>query len=121
LALVAAVYWINIFNFMDGIDGIAASEALFVIGGSAALALLQGAPTDGLLLWWFIAIAVASLAFLLLNWPPARIFMGDIGSAYLGFMIAYAAVTSSASGWLTLWQWLILVALFLADATITLT
>ena len=67
LALVAAVYWINIFNFMDGIDGIAGTEAAFALAVTAGLAIAQGAPADTPLLWWFIAIAVATLAFLLLN------------------------------------------------------
>lgn len=120
LALVAAVYWINIFNFMDGIDGLAGSEAALVLAAAVALALMQGAPADTPLVWWLVAVAVASTAFLVLNWPPARIFMGDAGSTYLGFMIAFAAFTTIALGWVTLWQWLILVALFLADATITL-
>jgi Fuc2NAc and GlcNAc transferase len=120
LVLIAAVYWINIFNFMDGIDGLAASEAAFIVAAASVLAIGNGAPADSSLLWWLIAVAVATLAFLLLNWPPARIFMGDAGSTYLGFMIAFAAFTTIALGWLTIWQWLLLVALFLVDATLTL-
>lgn len=120
LVIVATVYWTNIFNFMDGIDGLAASEAIFALVSAVVLATASGAPTDSPLLWWLIAIAVATLAFLLMNWPPARIFMGDAGSTYLGFMIAFAAFTTIALGWLTLCQWLILVALFVCDATITL-
>jgi len=120
LALIAAVYWINIFNFMDGIDGLAASEAAFIFAAATFLAITRSAPADSPLLWWLIAVAVATVAFLVLNWPPARIFMGDAGSTYLGFMIAFAAFTTIALGWLTIWQWLILVTLFLTDATLTL-
>ena len=118
--LLAAVYWINIFNFMDGIDGIAASEAIFILLAAAGLALVGGAEMASPLLWWFIAIAAAAAGFLALNWPPARIFMGDAGSTYLGFMLAYAGFATIAAGWLSLWQCLILVALFLADSTLTL-
>ena len=120
LALIAAVYWINIFNFMDGIDGIAASEAIFILAAAVLLALSADASLESPTLWWLVAIVAATLTFLLLNWPPARIFMGDAGSTYLGFMIAFAAFTTIAFGWLALWQWLILVALFLTDTTITL-
>lgn len=120
LALVAAVYWINIFNFMDGIDGIAGTEAAFVLAAAAGLAISHGASADAPLFWWLISVVAATLAFLLLNWPPARIFMGDAGSTYLGFMIAFAAFTTIALGWVTIWQWLLLVALFVCDATLTL-
>jgi Fuc2NAc and GlcNAc transferase len=120
LALIAAVYWINIFNFMDGIDGLAASEAAFIFAAAALLAISNGAPADSPMLWWLLAITVATLGFLVLNWPPARIFMGDAGSTYLGFMIAFAAFATIALGWLTIWQWLLLVALFVIDATLTL-
>lgn len=118
--LLATVYWINIFNFMDGIDGIAGSEAVFILLAAALLAAVGGVDPASPLLWWLVAIAAATCAFLALNWPPARIFMGDAGSTYLGFMLAYAGFATIAAGWLTLWQWLILVALFLADATLTL-
>lgn len=121
LVVIATVYWTNIFNFMDGIDGIAASEAIFVLLSAVVLAILGGVPADHPLLWWVIAIAAATFAFLLMNWPPARIFMGDAGSTYLGFMIAFVAFTTIATGWLTMFQWMILVATFVVDATLTLT
>lgn len=121
LLVLAGVYWINLFNFMDGIDGLAASQAAFMLLAAAALAL---AATPGLLdhpgLWWLIALAAASLGFLCLNWPPARIFMGDAGSTYLGFVIAILALLTISWGWLALWQWAILGAPFVTDATVTL-
>lgn len=115
----AAVYWLNIFNFMDGIDGLAGAQGAFMLSGAVALALIAtsgGNPH----LWWFAAVAVAVAGFLVLNWPPAKIFMGDAGSLYLGFLIAHAALVTIANGWLSGWQWLLLGALFLADATTTL-
>ncbi len=120
LLVLAAVYWTNIFNFMDGIDGLAASQALFMFAAAVLLMLQSQATPETLLVWWLAAIAAACLAFLLLNWPPAKIFMGDAGSTYLGFMLAYTAFATIAAGWLTLWQWLIIGALFIADATLTL-
>jgi Fuc2NAc and GlcNAc transferase len=118
--VVAAVYWINIFNFMDGIDGLAASQALVMLLGAAFLALASGTPLNAPMIWWMFAIAAASLGLLVLNWPPASIFMGDAGSTYLGFMLVYLAYATIAAGWLNLAQWLILSALFVTDATITL-
>lgn len=118
--VLAAVYWINIFNFMDGIDGLAASEAAFILGAAAVLSLAAPGATGDPHLWWMVGLAAAALGFLLLNFPPARIFMGDAGSTCLGFMIAFFALWTIAAEWLSLWQWAILVALFAADATVTL-
>lgn len=113
--------WINLYNFMDGIDGLAGSEAVFLLGGAALLAWLAvpGVIEDPRL-WWMLGLAAAALGFLLLNWPPARIFMGDAGSLYLGLMTAFFALTTTLSFWLSPWQWLILAALFLADSLTTL-
>lgn len=113
--------WINLYNFMDGIDGLAGSEAVFLFAGAALLAWLAvpGVIEDPRL-WWMLGLAAAALGFLLLNWPPARIFMGDAGSLYLGLMTAFFALTTMLSFWLSPWQWLILAALFLADSLTTL-
>jgi Fuc2NAc and GlcNAc transferase len=116
--VLAAVYWINAFNFMDGIDGLAASQAIFMIG--AALFLVFNVAGSSPLMLWMLAVAAATLGLLLFNWPPAKIFMGDAGSTYLGFMIAFAALSTIAAGWLDVFQWLILGALSITDATITL-
>jgi len=119
-AIVGTVYWVNIFNFMDGIDGIAASQAAYMLGGAALLAVVaQPVLLEQPFFWWLVATAAAAAAFLALNWAPAKIFMGDAGSYFLGFIIAFFALATVALGWLTLWQWLILGALFIADATVT--
>jgi Fuc2NAc and GlcNAc transferase len=121
VALIAAVYWINIFNFMDGIDGIAAAQAMFMLLGALLLLLLRdpdalGGGAGAML----IGLAGATLGFLALNWPPAKIFMGDAGSTYLGFLLALMALSTIADGLLSLPQWLILGALFVVDASVTL-
>jgi UDP-N-acetylmuramyl pentapeptide phosphotransferase/UDP-N-acetylglucosamine-1-phosphate transferase len=77
--------FINAFNFMDGTDGIAGVQAL-IAGGAWSLALRADAEPSGAVL--AVAITGASLGFLLLNWSPASIFMGDVGSALLGFLLA---------------------------------
>ena len=89
----------NAYNFMDGVDGIAGSQALVAgVGWLSAGYALQ----DPLLAAAGAGIATASLGFLFFNWPPASIFMGDVGSSFLGFSLAalavYAATTSPAVG-----------------------
>ncbi len=113
--------WINLFNFMDGIDGLAASEAIFLLLGAALVATLaEPRLVDDPRMWWMVGVAAACAGFLLLNWPPARLFMGDVGSTYLGLMTAFFALTTITSFWLSVWQWLILGALFIADSLTTL-
>jgi Fuc2NAc and GlcNAc transferase len=121
MAVVVATYWVNLFNFMDGIDGIAAAQAMFMGLAGALLAVVANPAAGGEpVVWLLIGIAAASFGFLLLNWPPAKIFMGDAGSTYLGFVIAVLALISVGAGWLTLMQWVILAAAFVTDATVTL-
>lgn len=81
-AFVAAVVLANVWNFMDGIDGIAASQALLV---AAAWAVFAG---EGPVLWLAAALAAAAAGFLPFNFPKARIFLGDVGSGALGYALA---------------------------------
>ncbi|WP_158904648.1 glycosyltransferase family 4 protein [Burkholderia sp. L27(2015)] len=121
LLIVTAMWWLNLFNFMDGIDGLAAMQAAFMLSVAAALAAILHPVAIGSALWcWMLALAAASVGFLLLNWPPARIFMGDVGSTYLAFMIFALALMSVSEGWLSYASWLVLGALFIVDATVTL-
>lgn len=111
LGALMIVWLVNLYNFMDGIDAIAGIEALTVAVGAALLAADSGAGgVLGLL-------ALAVLGFLVWNWPPAKIFMGDVGSAFLGFVFAALALFA---GGLSLWGWLILLGVFIVDATWTL-
>lgn len=102
---------------MDGIDGIAGVEAVTVAAGAALLLWVRG---DAAMAGVLVLLAAAVLGFLAWNWPPARIFMGDVGSAYLGFVLGVMALATSAEGPLNLWVWLILLAVFITDATVTL-
>lgn len=121
LIVLAVVAFINLFNFMDGIDGLAAGEAIFLLLGAALLAVVRMPGVEfHPFLWWMVALAGAVLGFLPFNWPPARIFMGDTGSTYLGLMIGFFAFVTISGAWLTPWQWLILAGLFLADGVVTL-
>ena len=110
------LWFINLFNFMDGIDGIAAVETIGIGIGIYAIGgvFMPIAAGHGQAL----TVAAAVAGFLWWNWQPARIFLGDVGSVPLGFLLGWLLLTLSASG-----QWpaaLILPGYFLADATVTL-
>jgi Fuc2NAc and GlcNAc transferase len=115
---VAIVWSINLFNFMDGIDGLAASEAIFVFCAAAALSVFGGSVSAALSAE--LLLASACLGFLVFNWPPARIFMGDVGSGYLGYAIAVLAFASSRNNPTAPFVWLTLGGVFFVDATTTL-
>jgi UDP-N-acetylmuramyl pentapeptide phosphotransferase/UDP-N-acetylglucosamine-1-phosphate transferase len=107
------VWFVNLFNFMDGIDGIAGSEAVAIGLGVALIAasdIALGAPAT--------AIIGAALGFLVWNWMPARIFLGDVGSVPLGYLLGYLLYQLALRG--ESQAALILPSYFLADATITL-
>jgi Fuc2NAc and GlcNAc transferase len=121
LALIAGVWWINLFNFMDGIDGIAGTQALFMLIAAAALSAWHRPSLVSSGEWmWMLAIAAAVIAFLQFNWPPATIFMGDVGSTWLAYVLFVIAMMSVRDGWLAIPTWLILGGLFIADSTTTL-
>ncbi|MDL1862092.1 glycosyltransferase family 4 protein [Betaproteobacteria bacterium PRO7] len=115
VSVVAVCWLLNLYNFMDGIDGIAAGEAVSVALAAALIAGLVGVSTPGLLL-----LAAAAAGFLALNWPPARIFMGDAGSGFLGYVFGVYLLFSANTDARLVWVWVILLAVFWVDATITL-
>ncbi|MGH8501288.1 MAG: MraY family glycosyltransferase [Gammaproteobacteria bacterium] len=114
---VAGAWLLNLYNFMDGIDGLAAGEAIAVLG-CACLIIAAANPDESLL--YLGLLGAATLGFLPWNWPPARIFMGDIGSGFLGFGLAVLAIYTANSGALSIWSWVILLSVFIVDATVTL-
>jgi Fuc2NAc and GlcNAc transferase len=116
LRVLTVAWMLNLFNFMDGIDGLAASEGAFILLGGAALALAGGSSMTGPAL----IAGAACLGFLKWNWPRAAIFMGDVGSGYLGYTIAVIALYSAQTSGVNLYAWAMLAALFLVDATLTL-
>jgi Fuc2NAc and GlcNAc transferase len=118
VTVISVVWFLNLFNFMDGIDGIAISEAVFIGAAGAVLAALNGAPVG--IVMAMLALAAACLGFWPLNWPPARMFMGDVGSGFLGFVVGVLALATIHSGTLSVWTWILLSGTFLADATVTL-
>lgn len=110
------VWSINLFNFMDGIDGIATTEAIFV---AAALAGFMWGIDPHLSLL-VLCFAVICAGFLVWNWPPAKIFMGDVGSGFIGFMLGVLIVLCSHIQSIFGFIGLILFAVFVVDASVTL-
>jgi Fuc2NAc and GlcNAc transferase len=116
---VLAIGWtLNLFNFMDGIDGIAGSEAVFIAWAGSALTIWMGLGSHGAAA--ALVFGAACAGFLWWNWPPARIFMGDTGSGYVGFVIAVLALAAGRHAPAAMWIWLILGGVFFVDATVTL-
>lgn len=113
----AIVWMTNLYNFMDGIDGIAGMEAAFVGLAAAALLFASGDIPLALLC---LGLFSGATGFLVWNWPPAKIFMGDVGSGFLGLTLAIIALLSHVHGSMSLWAWLLLLACFIADASVTL-
>jgi Fuc2NAc and GlcNAc transferase len=118
VAVVIIIWTTNLFNFMDGIDGLAGSEAAFVTGAGACINWLQGGSPG--LTAAMLCLAGASLGFLRWNWPPARIFMGDVGSGFIGFSLAVLGLAASTMSVFPIEAWAILGGVFLVDATVTL-
>lgn len=116
---VAALLWvwfINLFNFMDGIDGISGVQSITICLGIILIGIIV--PELGVYAPYAALLLGASAGFLVWNWPPAKIFLGDVGSAPLGFLLGWLLLSLAAKGeWATA---LILPAYYLADATITL-
>jgi UDP-N-acetylmuramyl pentapeptide phosphotransferase/UDP-N-acetylglucosamine-1-phosphate transferase len=110
------LWFVNLFNFMDGIDGLAGTEAAMIGLGLALIGLLTG--SDATQVWTGLAVAGAAGGFLIWNWQPARVFMGDVGSVPLGFLLGWILLRTAADG-----QWaaaLLIPLYFVTDATITL-
>lgn len=112
----AWIWFINLFNFMDGIDGISGVETIALgIGASVVFGLGGGAPVFG---QFGAAIAGAALGFLWWNWQPAKVFLGDVGSVPLGLLLGWLLLELAAAG-----QWpaaIILPLYYLADSGLTL-
>jgi Fuc2NAc and GlcNAc transferase len=117
ISTVAIVWFLNMYNFMDGIDGIAASQAVFMCAGMALLGLFS--TGIAYIAAAAVVLGAASCGFLLWNWPPAKIFMGDVGSGYLGFAFAVLGLASGAHSVFGPWSCLILAGVFAVDATFT--
>ncbi|WP_449123542.1 MraY family glycosyltransferase [Pseudomonas sp. MPG01] len=117
LAAFYLVWLLNLYNFMDGIDGIAGVEAVCVCLGACVLYWLVDAAA---LIWAPLMLAAAVMGFLCWNFPPAKIFMGDAGSGFLGVVLGGLSLQAAWHDPSLFWGWLILLGVFIVDATFTL-
>jgi UDP-N-acetylmuramyl pentapeptide phosphotransferase/UDP-N-acetylglucosamine-1-phosphate transferase len=116
LLIVGIVWMANLYNFMDGSDGLSGAMAVVGFGAYGAAAFWAGSDRAATLL----ALAAAVAPFLLANWPPARIFLGDVGSVPLGFLAAIFSIQGVREGWWPAWFPLLVFLPFIADASSTL-
>jgi len=117
LAVLWLVWMLNLYNFMDGIDGIATVEVVTVSFSAGLLYMLSDNSEH---VGPVLALGATALGFLVWNFPPARIFMGDAGSGFLGIVLGALALQVLAWAPELIWAWLILLSVFLVDATLTL-
>ena len=115
--LLFIIWSINLYNFMDGMDGFAAGMAVIGFGTFAFLGVINGASFFALV---SAIIALSNLGFLLFNFPPAKIFMGDTGSSALGYLMAALIVWADATGIFPFWVGILVFSPFILDATWTL-
>ncbi len=116
-AWLTLVWMTNLYNFMDGMDGFAGGMAVIGFGALGMMGWMAGAGAYALLC---VSVVAANLGFLWFNFPPARLFMGDVGSAALGFLAAGLMLWADRSGYFSLWSGLLAFSPFIVDATVTL-
>ncbi|MGA8138433.1 MAG: glycosyltransferase family 4 protein [Pseudomonas gingeri] len=117
LAALYLVWMLNLYNFMDGIDGLASLEA---ICACVAISLIYYLTGHSDLIWLPALLAMAVVGFLYWNFPVARIFMGDAGSGFLGVTLGGLSIQAAWQAPQLLWAWLVLLGVFIVDATFTL-
>lgn len=117
ITIIYVVWMINLYNFMDGMDGLAAGMAVFGFGTFALIGWIENENAFFLL---NLIVCLSSLGFLVFNFPPARIFMGDFGSSTLGFLAASSSLWAEKEGIIPLWISILLFSPFIVDSTVTL-
>lgn len=117
LGVLVLMWMTNLYNFMDGIDGSSGSETVFIGLTGFAILAINGHWDIGML---YLAPAVSAAAFLIWNWSPAKIFMGDVGAAFIGFLFGILPIICLKTGTMSPWIGFMLPAVFVTDASITL-
>ena len=117
LTILVVVWCINLYNFMDGMDGLAGGMGVIGFNCLAWLGWLAG---NNLFMFMALIIAAANLGFLLHNFPPAKIFMGDVGSITMGYLVAFFSLWGIKAQIFTWWIPILIFSPFIVDATITL-
>jgi Fuc2NAc and GlcNAc transferase len=115
--LLFPVWLINVYNFIDGIDGLAATGAVIICVAAALVLSMSGG--DSMFISLFALLAAVTVGFLHVNLPPARVFMGDAGSIFLGYCFSALILATMISAQITPWTWLCILGYFFADTTAT--
>lgn len=118
VSVIGLVWLLNLYNFMDGIDGIASLQGISVLCGATLILIFNHAASEAT--DWLLVLVACMAGFLFWNWPPAKIFMGDAGSGFIGYALGVFALYTAHTYSISLWSWLILLGLFVVDATWTL-
>ncbi len=117
ITVLFVVWLVNLYNFMDGMDGFAGGMAMFGFGGLAVFGVLGHDPVFAAL---NAVVAAAAAGFLVYNFPPARIFLGDAGSPLLGYLAAVSSLWGVRAGLFAIWVPVLVFSPFIVDATVTL-
>ncbi len=117
VALFFMVWMMNAYNFMDGIDGMAASGAIFISLTLATVLFLTEGSVE--IITIFILIAATVSGFMFFNWPPATIFMGDAGSVFLGYIFGSLLLFTVLNNDISIWSWITVFGYFFADTVVT--
>ena len=118
ITFLGIIWIINFYNFLDGIDGYAGHQTLFICFAIGLLAYLH---SDFGMIYTLAAFFACILGFLIWNHYPAKVFMGDAGSNFIGYVIGILLVFTVSNGLVSIPQWLILLSLFWVDGTVALT
>ena len=117
VSLFMLLWMINLYNFIDGVDGMASSGAIYICIVITFILYITDGPF--FLIVVFSLLAACCLGFLFYNWPPASVFMGDSGSVFLGYCFGALIVYTTMSNDISFWTWLIVLGYFVSDTTTT--
>ena len=117
-SIVLSMWLMNLYNFMDGVDGYAATESIFVALSASLIAYIN--DPSSYIYMYLLGFGAANIGFLIRNWHPAKIFMGDTGSVSSGCIFAFFIFYSGAESAISVYTWLILLSVFISDSTYTL-
>jgi Fuc2NAc and GlcNAc transferase len=117
ILLLIMVWMMNAYNFIDGIDGMAASGSIFISMALALVLFLTDGPIEIIAI--FILMTSTIIGFILFNWPPATLFMGDAGSVFLGYTFGVLLLFTVLNNDISIWVWLTVFGYFFADTMVT--
>jgi Fuc2NAc and GlcNAc transferase len=123
--IIFLVWLTNLYNFMDGIDGLATIQGIFILFSYIFLVLILdpvSMNSDAKIFFYYSTIILFSslFGFLFYNFPNSSIFMGDAGSSFLGFFLGSLGIYAAANNWISFWTLIIIWSMFIVDATVTL-